>query len=194
MAVKYNPPIIALEYYHNKMNNSYLLQINLEDLIKSQKEAENISKWIYNTYSDIFNVKIISDKQVNKLLQKILDKKFFFNSSETVINGLVNKEHELNLFEPDITRKEQEREQFYKSNQNFYSAGKEKINLIDEYEVNEDIKKEKNTSPLRNMNNINHNNFLSNEKLCVKNSEIGIVDYDQNYYINDMSLESLHSN
>lgn len=63
-ALKYNPPLIALEYYLKPLSTDYLLQINLEEPFKLYDTAEEISKWIFKTYSDIINKTTISEKQV----------------------------------------------------------------------------------------------------------------------------------
>ena len=63
-AIKYEPPIIALEYRIISKNLDYLLEVNLEDQIKKMKSIDEIISWIFYMYSDIINNKTVSEKQV----------------------------------------------------------------------------------------------------------------------------------
>jgi hypothetical protein len=63
-AIKYDPPTIALEYHIKSHEINYLLQINLEDHIKRSTNIEDMTCWIFKMYSDIINIKTVSNKQV----------------------------------------------------------------------------------------------------------------------------------
>jgi hypothetical protein len=67
-AVKFSPPVIALEYFHSGTNLDYLLQINLEGCLKTYDDPDDICKWIFRTYDDIINTNIVSEKQVKNIL------------------------------------------------------------------------------------------------------------------------------
>jgi hypothetical protein len=176
------------------MNNNYLLQINLEDVFKSNQDPKDISDWIFVTYCDIFNAELISEKQIIDLIRKISEKKNKKNSDSTL------KNFKNQLFEPDISRKEEEKE-FYKSNQNFYSSEKDKINVIDQSgKEKEKFLSDGVNSEVYNSNRVNQ--YVTKEKSeniliqsnLTRNVPKGNVDYDENYYSNDLSIESLNSN
>jgi uncharacterized protein YeeX (DUF496 family) len=70
-AIKYEPPTIALEYHIKSHEINYLLQINLEDQIKKSISIEEMTNWIFKMYSDIINIKTVSEKQVTLLLLRL---------------------------------------------------------------------------------------------------------------------------
>jgi len=170
------------------MNNNYLLQINLEDVVRSSKDPKDISEWLFMTYCDIFDAKLISENQIINLIRKISEKR------NNIIPDASLKNIKYQLLEPDISRREEEKE-FYKSNQHFYSADKENKSEIDKFS------KEKIESIDRNVAGKNSDKF--NRNLKHKDNLIPInltkittnrnVDYDENYYSNDLSIESLNS-
>lgn len=75
--MKFEPPILALEYKIKNENEFYLLKVNLSEYLKETESPEKISKLIFKSYSDIFNRKIISERQVIKLKIKNFKAKKF---------------------------------------------------------------------------------------------------------------------
>ncbi len=68
IAVKYNPPVIALEYFHNETKVDYLLQINLEDNMRQHSDPRGICRWLFDIYGDVFDRNLISEKQVKQYI------------------------------------------------------------------------------------------------------------------------------
>lgn len=66
-AIKFNPPIIALEYSKviQGLKMNYLLNINLTDLLKIYDSPDDITKWIFRSYSDVITKKTVKEIQVN---------------------------------------------------------------------------------------------------------------------------------
>jgi len=64
LACKYNPPTIALEYENTISKIDMLLQIDLEKSIEKFDDPQDICNWIFETYTDIFNSEVVSQKQV----------------------------------------------------------------------------------------------------------------------------------
>jgi len=147
-----------------------LLNINLSDLLKIYDSADDITKWIFRSYSDVVTKKNIKDSQVVNLVKKILEnekkkaEKRHQNLNLTNENNKANntystageteKEIDIlggtNFFEKedleDIGRDKDS--QFYKSKTNFFSSGshnKEKKTENESYQEkysNEYIRKE----------------------------------------------------
>jgi hypothetical protein len=170
------------------MNNNYLLQINLEDVVRSSKDPKEISEWLFVTYCDIFNAELISENQIINLIRKISDKR-----SKIIPQGTM-KNIKYQLFEPDISRKEEEKE-FYKSNQNFYSADKDNISVVDQ-SVKEKIPSDDVNGEGKNSVKVNRYSKHKDNLIPINLTKIPTnrnVDYDENYYSNDLSIESLNS-
>jgi hypothetical protein len=55
---------LALEYYIRNNENDYLLNVNLEDSIQKYDNPQDICNWVFETYGDIFNPKLINERQV----------------------------------------------------------------------------------------------------------------------------------
>jgi len=132
IALKFNPPMIALEYTLTSLKADYLLNINLDEVIKIYDSAEEITKWIFKFYCDIITPKVISEKQVTRLVDRLLLLKKIDQKSQPT-----NK----NIFEPDDKRKEDEAKsqnnpEFYKSDTNFFNKDGKKSRQ-DQYIVNE---------------------------------------------------------
>ena len=124
----------------------YLLQINLEDLLKIYDSAEEISKWIYRYYSDIVNPKIIPEKQVINNLNKIIrlvERLLLFKQIDPKLTSTFIYKKDKNIFEPDEKRKPEETANeeinFYKSETNFFNSdgNTDKLNRQDKYLSNE---------------------------------------------------------
>jgi hypothetical protein len=56
---------MALEYHIKSLNSDLLLEINLNECIKEYDDPMNICEWIFNTYADVINTRVVSIKQVN---------------------------------------------------------------------------------------------------------------------------------
>lgn len=122
-----------------------MLNINLSDLLKIYDSADDITKWIFRSYSDVVTKKNIKDSQVVNLVKKILENEKkkaekrhqnhnLTNENNKATNiystaGETEKEIDIlggtNFFEKedleDIGRDKDS--QFYKSKTNFFSSG-----------------------------------------------------------------------
>ncbi len=160
-AIKYDPPVIALEYHLIPLNANYLLQIDLENSIKQYDDPNDICNWIFETYGDIVTKKVISEKQVLNLVQRILLMRRMKESKKSVPQTQTLKTGE-ELFEPDPLRKEEEKE-FYKSGQDFYkqdedeTGDNENENKEEVSEGESDIKLDSNLMNLNSNLNANAN-------------------------------------
>jgi hypothetical protein len=114
-AIKFDPPIIALEYIVRPLNTNYLLQINLEECFKNYDDPNDICNWIFQTYADVINKKYVSQKQILNLIQRILIMKRMKTKKKVFNENNSSQE----IFEPDPYRKGEEKE-FFKSKENFF--------------------------------------------------------------------------
>jgi hypothetical protein len=63
-AVKFDPPVLAIEYHLKSKETDYLLQIDLTESFKKMDDPDEICKWVFATYSDVMKRSVISEKQV----------------------------------------------------------------------------------------------------------------------------------
>lgn len=186
-AVKFNPARIALEYYCKPFNSNYLLEIDLEEKIKSFQSAQKIAELIYKTYPDVLSKHTIPESQVVRLINKIMaHKKTHTKQSPSPTNKNVNPINETEVFPlkhsiishntnnysgssgsvNPLTASydlddENKKIDYSKSNQNFFTTGKNNnINFIDQ--TNQDENAHNNTnSNIRDNNGFNTNNVSS---------------------------------
>jgi hypothetical protein len=64
IAVKYDPPMIGIEYYLKSIGTDFLLKIDLKRSLEVYDDPMDILKWIFTTYGDIVDKSIVSEKQV----------------------------------------------------------------------------------------------------------------------------------
>lgn len=173
-AVKYNPAKIALEYYLKPFKSNYLLEIELEEKIKSLSSAQKIADLLYKTYPDILIKSLVPESQLINLLNKVIAIKKSQSKYNTQMPSPSNKnvnpinttevyplKHNLNTLNHlnqnnnslssissmglnnSLEIDESKKIDYSKSNQNFFSTGKNaNINFIDQTYPDEDIKAE----------------------------------------------------
>ena len=130
-AIKYNPAKIALEYNLKSINQTFLLDIDLEEKLKSIQSTKMICDLLYKTYPDILNRSYIGENQLSNLINKISAGRKL--SPSNINANYYNSQEKF----PSEAR------YYSKSNQNFFSnSNNNNINFVDHTE--EDIKAELN--------------------------------------------------
>ncbi len=61
-----------MEYYITDLQTDYLLNVNLEDSIQKYDDPQDICKWVFETYGDVFNHKILNERQVGFIFLRSL--------------------------------------------------------------------------------------------------------------------------
>lgn len=129
LGITYHPAKIGYEYYLKNKNKNYLLEINIEENIKKSQPADEISKKIFSTYSDILDKDIIKENQILFLINKIISyysntkssKESSTQKNKMMMDKYPKQKMTMNLNLPsEINSNETE---FYsKSNQNFFNS------------------------------------------------------------------------
>lgn len=164
LAVMFKPAKLALEYHVKSLQCDLLLEIDLDDKLKTHQSARKITETLYKTYSDVLIKSKVPEDQVIKLINKIiaksLDRDVPVSDSPKTVNNLniINSMERYPGHSPDKPVSE---ERFSKSNQNFFSTNRNSnINFIDQtFQEDRDLKAE--------LNQINQNRksgYLDEEK------------------------------
>lgn len=136
-AVMFKPAKIALEYHVRSIQSDRLLEIELEEKLKSLQSATKIAEILFKTYSDVLIRSIVPERQVINLINKIIahqNEKKFKTKAESPKNFNINIINSMEKYPRHSPEQGFDDKIYSKSTQNFFTttSNNSNINFVDE--------------------------------------------------------------